>query len=156
MEVINCSFIHIYKQSNRVIPTFLGREIGTMQVHTCNDRIIHVVRVVNIRCKRLLRMVFENCHRLSEFVKHMVRLFFIFCFHVFFSTSTQQKENSLNLFLILLLTPQWHENYYFTHLSIQYRFQKKLFLDRSQKYIPTYLYGEAAGWLSVLMVTSVI
>ena len=29
MEVINCSFIHIYKQSNRVIPS-LGREIGNV------------------------------------------------------------------------------------------------------------------------------
>ena len=40
MEVINCSFIHIYKQSNRVIPS-LGREIGNVgtymqrQNHTC-------------------------------------------------------------------------------------------------------------------------
>ena len=40
MEVINCSFIHIYKQSNRVIPS-LGREIGNVgtymqrQNHKC-------------------------------------------------------------------------------------------------------------------------
>ena len=108
MEVINCSFIHIYKQSNRVIPS-LGRKIGNVGTYMQRQ---------NHKCcqssEYKLQKAFENgvwkLPSIEWICQAHGQTVFYFCFHVFFFTSTQQKENSLNLF-----------SYFTTHSSMAWK-----------------------------------